>query len=128
MNMIVRILLSGLAVFIAAYVLPGVHVEHFGYALLVAGVLALVNILVKPLLVLFTIPLTLLTLGLFLLVINALMILLVDYFITPGFTVDGFWWALVFSNVCHWWSLPTSANSVGWFLGKCFILFFSVDW
>jgi putative membrane protein len=99
MNMIVRILLSGLAVFIAAYVLPGVHVEHFGYALLVAGVLALVNILVKPLLVLFTIPLTLLTLGLFLLVINALMILLVDYFITPGFTVDGFWWALVFSII-----------------------------
>jgi putative membrane protein len=99
MNGITRFLISGLAVLLAAYILPGVHVEHYGYALLVALVLAVVNFIVKPILILFTIPITVLTLGLFLLVINALMILLVDYFVTPGFLVDGFWWALAFSLI-----------------------------
>lgn len=96
--MILRFLLSGLAVLLASYLLPGVHVENFGYALLVALVLAIVNVFVKPLLVIFTIPITILTLGLFLLVINALMIMLVDAII-PSFTVDGFWWALAFSLI-----------------------------
>jgi putative membrane protein len=96
MNGIIGFLLSGLAVLIGAYLLPGVHVDHYGYALLVAVVLALVNAIVKPILVVFTIPVTVFTLGLFLLVINALMIQLVD-FLTPGFRVDGFWWALAFS-------------------------------
>lgn len=99
MNGITRFLISGLSVLLAAYLLPGVHVEHYGYALLVALVLAVVNFIVKPILILFTIPITVMTLGLFLLVINALMILLVDYFITPGFLVDGFWWALAFSLI-----------------------------
>jgi putative membrane protein len=99
MNGIIRFLLSGLAVLLAAYLLPGVHVDHYGYALLVAIVLTVVNFIVKPILVVLTIPITLFTLGLFLLVINALMILLVDYFITPGFLVDGFWWALAFSLI-----------------------------
>jgi len=96
--MILRFLLSGIAVLIAAYLLPGVSVEHFGYALLVALVLSLVNIFVKPILVIFTIPITILTLGLFLLVINALMIMLVDALVA-GFHVDGFWWALAFSFI-----------------------------
>jgi putative membrane protein len=96
--MILRFLLSGLAVVVAGYLLPGVHVESFLYALLVAIVLSVVNVLVKPLLVIFTIPITILTLGLFLLVINALMIMLVDALI-PGFKVDGFWWALAFSLI-----------------------------
>lgn len=96
--MILRFLLSGLAVLITGYLLPGVYVEHFGYALLVAIVLSIVNVLVKPILVIFTIPITILTLGLFLLVINALMIMLVDA-LTPGFSVDGFWWALAFSLI-----------------------------
>lgn len=98
MQGILRFLLSGLAVLVASYLLPGVHVEHFGYALLVAAVLAIVNFLVKPVLVILTIPITILTLGLFLLVINALIILLVDS-LTPGFTVEGFWWALAFSLI-----------------------------
>ena len=98
MNVIVRFLLSGVAVLITAYLLPGVHVEHYGYALLVAAVLSIINIFIKPLLVIFTIPITILTLGLFLLVINALIILMVDY-LTPGFNVDGFWWALAFSLI-----------------------------
>ncbi|HNT50241.1 MAG TPA: phage holin family protein [Cyclobacteriaceae bacterium] len=99
MNGVVRFLLNGLAVLLTGYLLQsGVHVENYGYALLVVVVLAIANIFVKPVLVLFTIPITVVTLGLFLLVINALIILLVDYFIA-GFTVDGFWWALGFSLI-----------------------------
>lgn len=98
MNGIVGFLLSGVAVLLTAYLLPGVHVEHYGYALLVAAVLSVANVIVKPILVIFTIPITILTLGLFLLVINAVIILLVDY-LTPGFNVDGFWWALAFSLI-----------------------------
>jgi putative membrane protein len=91
-------LLTGVAVLAASYILPGVHVEHYGYALLVALVLSIVNLIVKPILIIFTIPLTFFTLGLFLLVINALMIMLTDS-LTPGFSVDGFWWALAFSLI-----------------------------
>ena len=98
MNGIIRFLLSGLAVLLTAYLLPGVEVTNFGYALLVAAVLSLANAIVRPVLIIFTIPITVLTLGLFLLVINALMILLVDYFV-PGFEVSGFWWALAFSLI-----------------------------
>jgi putative membrane protein len=78
--------------------LPGVHVDHYGHALLVALVIAIANIFLKPLLIIFTIPLTIATLGLFLLVINAIIIIVVDYFV-PGFRVDGFWWALAFSLI-----------------------------
>jgi putative membrane protein len=98
MNGVIRFLLNGLAVLLAAYLLPGVHVEHYGYALLVALVLALVNAIIKPVLIVLTIPITFVTFGLFLLVINALMILLVDWLV-GGFEVDGFWWALGFSLI-----------------------------
>lgn len=98
MNWIVRFLLSGVAVLLTAYLLPGVSVEDYWTALVVALVLSIVNIFVKPFLILLTIPLTFITLGLFLLVINALMILLTDYFV-DGFFVDGFWWALLFSLI-----------------------------
>lgn len=99
MNGIIRFLLNGLGVLLTGYLLQsGVHVENYGYALLVVVVLAIANVIVKPILILFTIPITVVTLGLFLLVINALIILLVDYFVA-GFTVDGFWWALGFSLI-----------------------------
>ena len=98
MNMILRFLLSSVAVVLTAYLLPGASVTDFWTAMIVALVLSLVNIFVKPLLILFTIPVTIITLGLFLLVINALMILLTDYFVN-GFNVDGFWWALLFSLI-----------------------------
>jgi putative membrane protein len=98
MNSIIMFFLTGLAVVLTAYLLPGVHVENYGQALLVALVLSIANVIVKPILILFTIPLTVLSLGLFLLVINALIILMVDYFV-PGFSVDGFWWALAFSLI-----------------------------
>jgi putative membrane protein len=98
MNFIIRFLLSGLAVLLTAYLLPGVTVGNYGYALLVAVVLSLVNAIVKPILVFLTIPITIVTLGLFLLVINAVLILLVDYLI-DGFAVTNFWWALAFSLI-----------------------------
>jgi putative membrane protein len=98
MSGVVRFLLSGLAVMLTAYLLPGVHVEHYGYALLVAVVLSVFNAVIRPILVVLTIPITFVTLGLFLLVINAVLILLVDW-VVPKFEVDGFWWALAFSLI-----------------------------
>ncbi|MBS1543535.1 MAG: phage holin family protein [Bacteroidetes bacterium] len=98
MNLVVRFLLSGVAVMLTAYLLPGVHVQDYWAALLVALLISVSNAVVRPILVLFTIPITILTLGLFLLVINALIILMVDYFV-QGFNVDGFWWALAFSLI-----------------------------
>lgn len=98
MSGVIRFLLNGLAVLLAAYLLPGVSVTHYGYALLVALVLGIVNAVIKPILIVLTIPITFVTFGLFLLVINALMILLVDWLI-DGFNVDGFWWALGFSLI-----------------------------
>ena len=95
-NFLIRLILSALAVFICATVLPGAHVEGFLIAIVVAAVLAILNVLVKPVLVILTIPITIVTLGLFLLVINTLLVLLSDWLI-PGFTVDNFWWALIFS-------------------------------
>lgn len=96
MKFILRLLLSALAVVLLANILPGIHVETYWIAVLVALVLSLLNGLVKPLLVILTLPVTILTLGLFLLVINAIIILLAGSLVS-GFTVDGFWWALLFS-------------------------------
>jgi putative membrane protein len=98
MNLIIKIIISSLAVFLTAYLLPGVHVDGYVAAIGVAIVLALLNGFLKPILILFTIPVTILTLGLFLLVINAAIILLTDRFL-DGFYVDGFWCALLFSFV-----------------------------
>ena len=99
-NFFVRLLLTAVAILITAYLLPGVHVDNFFWALLVAAVLALMNVTIKPLLIIITIPFTVFTLGLFLLVINAIVILLAGAII-PGFEVEGFWWALGFSLVLY---------------------------
>jgi putative membrane protein len=96
MNFLIRILISALVAFGLSYILSGVHMDTFVTALLVGLVLAVLNALVKPILVLLTLPITIVTLGLFLFVINALIILLCDKLI-DGFKVDGFWWALLFS-------------------------------
>ncbi|MDC6354497.1 MULTISPECIES: phage holin family protein [Robiginitalea] len=96
MKFILRLLLSALAVVILSKILPGVSVASYGIAILVAVVLSLLNFIVKPLLIILTLPVTILTLGLFLLIINALIILMADGLIT-GFAVDGIWWALLFS-------------------------------
>ncbi|MFP4847095.1 phage holin family protein [Winogradskyella sp. PE311] len=96
MNLIIRLLLNALAVFILAHVLNGVSVDGYVGAIIVAVVLSILNLLVKPFLVILTLPVTILTLGLFLLVINALIILLADKLI-DGFGVSSFWSALLFS-------------------------------
>ena len=96
MKTIFKILLTAAAVLILSYVLPGVAVASFWSAIIVAVVLAILRLLVKPVLVVLTFPITVVTLGLFLLVINALIIIMADYFI-DGFTVKNFWWALIFS-------------------------------
>ena len=96
MNILLRLILTAVAVLIAAYLLPGVQVDGFFTAFILAVVLSILNVLVKPVFILLTIPLTFLTLGLFLLVINAIIILMVDGLVA-GFYVEGFWWALLFS-------------------------------
>jgi len=96
MKLILRILLSALAVVILSKILPHVSVDSYLTAIIVALVLSLLNFLVKPILVILTLPVTLITFGLFLLIINAIIILLADGLIA-GFSVDGIWWALLFS-------------------------------
>jgi putative membrane protein len=98
MSLIIKIIISSLAVFLTSYLLPGVTVDTYITAIWVAIVLALLNGFLKPLLIILTIPVTVVTLGLFLLVINAAIILLADNFV-DGFYVNGFWWALLFSLV-----------------------------
>ena len=96
MKVILKILLSAIAVIVLAKVLPGVEVVSLWTAIIVALVLAIFNAILKPLLVILTLPVTIITLGLFLLVINAAIILLADYLV-DGFTVSGWLWALIFS-------------------------------
>jgi len=98
MNFILKIVLTAVAVLVIAHFLPGVSVVNFTSAVIVAVVLALLRVTIKPLLIILTLPVTILTLGLFLLVINALIILLADNLI-DGFNVTGFWIALLFSLI-----------------------------
>jgi putative membrane protein len=95
---ILTVILSTIAVFVTANILPGTKVDSWGTALAVAVVLAIVNAFIRPLLLLLTLPLNVLTLGLFTFVIIAGLVLLVSA-IVPGFHVDGFWWALAFALV-----------------------------
>ena len=96
MKILIKLLLTAVIVLVLAHFLPGVGVAGLEAALIVAVVLALLNAVVKPILIILTIPITILTLGLFLLVINACIVLLADKFI-DGFAVNGFWTALWFS-------------------------------
>jgi putative membrane protein len=81
-----------------AHFMPGVHVTGFTTSIIVAIVLGLLNLFIKPLIVIFTLPVTVLTFGLFLLVINAIIILLCTK-IVGGFSVESFWYALLFSII-----------------------------
>ncbi len=98
MNLLIKIIITAALVLLISNFMPGVHVASFTTALFVAIVLGLLNIFIKPILVIFTLPVTILTLGLFLLVINALIILLCTN-IVGGFSVDSFWTALFFSII-----------------------------
>lgn len=91
-------LLNSVAVFATAKVLPGVEIKNFWSAILVAALLAIVNTFLNPILQIIALPVTILTLGLFALVINTLLIMLVDALV-DGFKVKNFWWAFFFGIV-----------------------------
>lgn len=96
MNTIIKLIITAVVAYFLPHLLSGVHVNNFTSALIFAIVLGLLNLIVKPILHFFSFPITLFTLGLFALVINAVIILLADHF-TDGINIDGFWWALIFS-------------------------------
>jgi putative membrane protein len=96
MRTFLKLILTALAVIVLANLLPGVTVDGYGTALIVALVIAILNMFVRPLLIFFTLPATIVTLGLFLFVINAAIILLADNLVS-GFAVSGFFVALIFS-------------------------------
>ncbi len=113
---ILQILIIAVAVLLTGAILPGVKIRSFWTAVIVAIVLALLNFFVYPVMVFLSIPITIITFGLFLFVINALIIMLASALI-GGFRVDGFWWALIFSIVLSFITyllemilMPESAN------------------
>jgi putative membrane protein len=93
MTLILVWILNAVALLIVAYLLPGIAVASFGSALIAALVLGLLNMLVKPVLILLTLPITIVTLGLFLVILNALLFWFAGS-ILKGFQVNGFWWAV----------------------------------
>lgn len=98
MGFLIKVLFTAVAVYLAAYLLPGVTITDIRTTIIVALVLALLNTFIKPILIILTIPITLVTLGLFLLIINALMVKWAADLVS-GFTVDGWWSALLVSLI-----------------------------
>lgn len=94
--MLERLLINTISIFVVSYVLAGIQVDSLLTALVVAVVMAVLNVTLKPLLILLTIPLTIVTFGLFLFVVNVLVLYAADALI-DGFHIAGFWWALLFS-------------------------------
>jgi putative membrane protein len=107
MNILVSWFVSAIVILALSYLLPGISVAGFMSALLVAFVLGFLNAFIKPILIFLTLPATILTLGLFIFVINAFMVILAAS-IVPGFHVASFWWAFIFSVIL---SLTTSLVS-----------------
>ncbi len=93
MSLLINWIISALVLICVAYVLPGVHILNFFTALVAALILGIINAVLKPILVVLTLPINILTLGLFTLIINAVLIMLTASLV-PGFTIDSFWWAL----------------------------------
>ena len=98
MSVIIRLLILIVAIYVASYLLPGVRIDSINSLLVVAVVLGLVNAFIKPILILLTLPLTIVTLGIFLLILNGLLVLFVDM-VVPGFRVESFFSAILFSIV-----------------------------
>lgn len=98
MKTFIHFLISAVAILVTAYVLPGVQVSGFLSAFVLAIILGVINVFLRPILLILTLPLTVFTFGLFALVINALLVMLASY-IVPGFVVSGFGWAFVFGIV-----------------------------
>jgi len=97
-DLIIHWLVATVAVLVTTYLLPGVVIDSIWTAGVVAIVIAAINLFVRPLIIVLTLPINIMTLGLLTLVINALLIMLVDW-IVPGFTVANFWWALLFGII-----------------------------
>lgn len=98
MRILIVWLINALIIFVSPKLFSGIKVTDFATALLTAIVIGLLNAILKPILIFFTLPLTILTLGLFTFVISAIMILLASKFV-PGFTVTNFWYALLLSLI-----------------------------
>lgn len=96
MNFLLLILITALVAFGLAHFLKGIHVDTFWTALIFALILAVLNVFVKPILIILTLPLTIITLGLFLFVVNTLVVLLASRFVR-GFSIDNFGWGLIFA-------------------------------
>lgn len=111
MRILVHWLVNALAVYATANILQGIHIRNFGTAILVALVLGLVNTIVRPVFVFFSIPFIIVTLGLFLFVINALLLQL-SAAVVDGFSIDGFWWAVAGSLLISAisWTISTVFN------------------
>lgn len=114
MQLLLNWILSAVVIAVAAFILPGVTVDNVAALLVAAVVLGVINAIIKPIVLLLTLPLNILTFGLLTFVINALLVLLASA-IVPGFTVTGFWWALLFSIVVslittflYTWGRPTA--------------------
>jgi len=111
-HLLIQWLINALAVYATAHILDGIHIKSFGAAIAVALVLGLINTLVRPILLFFSFPFIILTLGLFLLVVNALLLQFAAVLVS-GFAIDGFWWAVAGSVVI---------SAISWLLGSLFNL------
>lgn len=94
MNFLLRLIINGVVFYCLQYFVPGIHVHNFGSAIIAALIFGIVNAILRPIVLLLTLPFTILTLGLFVLIVNALMFWLVSW-IAPGYVVDTFWAAFI---------------------------------
>jgi len=112
MNFFLKILITTVNAFVLAKILPGIRMDDFFTAVAFALTLSLLDAFVKPLLILFTLPATVFTLGLFLFVINAVIILIGAHFIS-SFHVDGFWYAMTFSILLSFFNSFVQRRAIG---------------
>jgi putative membrane protein len=96
MKFLIKLIIIASISFALAHVLSGVHVDSFWTSIVFALILAILNVIAKPILIILTLPVTIITLGLFLFVVNAIIVLLASNLV-QGFSIDSFWWALLFS-------------------------------
>ncbi|MGA2191898.1 MAG: phage holin family protein [Nitrospirota bacterium] len=104
LKLMVKWLINSVAVFVASYLVKGIIIEHFWAGVIAAAVLGIVNAFIKPVIFILTLPITLLTLGFFTLIINALMLRLVSWAV-DGFVVSGFWaafWGALIISIVSW--------------------------
>ena len=97
-KLVIRWLVYAAAIYFAAWILPGISVKDFWAACITAAALAIVNMFLRPIIVAITLPVTIITLGLFIFAINAIMLLIASD-IVDGFHVDDFWWAVLGSLI-----------------------------